>query len=197
VEPFFPFVSVPPPASHGASATAAFKKALETGGPHAGRRVKIDFSQSANPGDKGRRNANDGTRDIGNSPAPVLLLRGLDSLAGPGAITQAMRAAEGPNKEGAKGMRRIILIKDKVTMASWGFGFVEFIDTAVGLMRIMVRHDFIVAFFHSLQLLCLRRLCLRSSIPMDSVLPRSQLRSHGLRCTRFNQWTQCTETKLA
>lgn len=28
-------------------------------------------------------------------------------------------------------MRRIILIKDKVTMASFGFAFVEFVDVAV------------------------------------------------------------------
>jgi RNA-binding protein 5/10 len=132
VEPFFPFVQVPPPASHGASATTAFYKALETGGPHNGRRVKIDFSQSANPADRGRRaNANDGTRDIGNQPSPVLLFRGLDPLSGPGAITQAMKSSNGPGKEGGKGMRRIILIKDKVSMASWGFAFVEFVDIPV------------------------------------------------------------------
>jgi len=30
--------------------------------------------------------------------------------------------------DGAKGMKRIVLIKDKLSMASWGFAFVEFID---------------------------------------------------------------------
>jgi RNA-binding protein 5/10 len=133
VEPFFPFVQIPPPASHGAAAQAAFYKALETGGPHAGRRVKIDFSLSANPADraKTRAGANDGTRDIGNAPSPVLLFRGLDPLSGPGAVTQAMLNAAGPGKQGAKGMRRIILIKDKTNQVSWGFCFVEFVDVQV------------------------------------------------------------------
>ncbi|CAA7270148.1 unnamed protein product [Cyclocybe aegerita] len=132
VDPLFPFIQMPPPASHGASATAAFYKALEAGLPHNGRRVKIDYSQSATPHDKGRMNRgnlNDGTRDIGNTQAPVLLFRGLDLLSGPQAIYQAMLSSSGSNKQdGAKGMRRIILIKDKVTMASFGFAFVEFVD---------------------------------------------------------------------
>ncbi|KAJ7470506.1 hypothetical protein FB451DRAFT_1352076 [Mycena latifolia] len=131
VDPLFPFIQVPPPASYGASATAAFYKALETGLPHNGRRVKIDYSQSATPHEKGRMNRgnlNDGTRDIGNSQAAVLLFRGLDPLSGPQAIHQAMLSSSGPGKEGAKGMKRIILIKDKVTMASFGFAFVEFVD---------------------------------------------------------------------
>ncbi|KAF8168722.1 hypothetical protein BJ912DRAFT_1001311 [Pholiota molesta] len=131
VDPLFPFIQMPPPASHGASATANFYKALETGAPHSGRRVKIDYSQSAMPHDKGRLNRgnmNDGTRDIGNSQSPILLFRGLDPLSGPQAIYQAMLSSSGPGKEGAKGMRRIILIKDKVTMASFGFAFVEFVD---------------------------------------------------------------------
>ncbi|KAJ4488244.1 hypothetical protein J3R30DRAFT_3434521 [Lentinula aciculospora] len=132
VDPLFPFVQVPPPASHGATATAAFYKSLETGLPHNGRRVKIDYSQSATPHEKGRSrgNTNDGTRDIGNTQAPVLLLRGLDPLSGPQAIHQAMRNSSGFGKEGAQGMKRIILIKDKVTMASFGFAFVEFVDTS-------------------------------------------------------------------
>ncbi|KAI9508851.1 hypothetical protein F5148DRAFT_979244 [Russula earlei] len=132
VDPQFPFIQVPPPASHGASATNAFYKALKTGGQHSGRRVKIDYSQSANPNTGGRSgrlaNANDGTRDIGNSPAGILLFRGLDPLSGPQAIELAMRTSSGPHKEGAKGMKRIILIKDKTTLASWGFAFVEFVD---------------------------------------------------------------------
>ncbi|KAF9451221.1 hypothetical protein P691DRAFT_797096 [Macrolepiota fuliginosa MF-IS2] len=130
VDPLFPFIQVPPPASHGASATTAFYKALETGGPHNGRRVKIDYSQSASHHDRrfNRGNTNDGTRDIGNTQAPVLLFRGLDLLSGPQAIYQAMLSSSGPGKPGAGGMKRIVLIKDKVTMASFGFAFVEFID---------------------------------------------------------------------
>lgn len=128
---------MPPPASYGASAKAAFYKALETGASHNGRRVKIDYSQSATPHDRGRMtrgNMNDGTRDIGNAQAPVLLFRGLDPLSGPQAIYQAMLSSSGPNKKGAKGMRRIILIKDKVTMASFCFAFVEFVDAQVFLL---------------------------------------------------------------
>lgn len=80
-----------------------------------------------------RRNGsnNDGTRDIGSAQTPVLLFRGLDPLSGPGAISQAMKTSAGPSKDGSKGMKRIILIRDKVTMASWGFAFVEFVDVAV------------------------------------------------------------------
>ncbi|KAI0648214.1 hypothetical protein C8Q79DRAFT_999635 [Trametes meyenii] len=133
VDPLFPFIQIPPPASHGASATTAFWRALEAGNPvpPGGRRVKIDYSQSAAPGErraKGPFQTNDGTRDIGNTQAPVLLFRGLDPLSGPQAIAQAMKTSAGLGKEGAKGMRRIILIKDKNTTASWGFAFVEFVD---------------------------------------------------------------------
>lgn len=102
--------------------------------PHNGRRVKIDYSQSVNPSEKGRlnrQNMNDGTRDIGNSQVPLLLFRGLDPLSGPQAIAQAIYNSSGPGKQGAKGMKRIILIKDKVTMASFGFAFVEFVDVQV------------------------------------------------------------------
>lgn len=105
--------------------------------PHNGRRVKIDYSQSATPHEKGRfnrGNMNDGTRDIGNTQAPVLLFRGLDPLSGPQAIHQAMLYSSGPTMQGAKGMKRIILIKDKVTMASFGFAFVEFVDVQVQLL---------------------------------------------------------------
>lgn len=42
-----------------------------------------------------------------------------------------MKTSSGVGKEGAKGMKRIILIKDKVTLASWGFAFVEFVDQQV------------------------------------------------------------------
>ncbi|KZT66709.1 hypothetical protein DAEQUDRAFT_752028 [Daedalea quercina L-15889] len=133
VDPLFPFIQIPPPASHGASAAKAFYTALEAGVPMppGGRRVKIDYSQSASPHErrgKGPMQSNEGMRDIGNTQVPVLLFRGLDPLSGPQAIAQAMKNAAGPGKDGAKGMRRIILIKDKVTMASWGFAFVEFVD---------------------------------------------------------------------
>ncbi|GJJ11996.1 hypothetical protein Clacol_006234 [Clathrus columnatus] len=129
VTPRFPFISVPPPASHGATAMQAYKMALENGAIPQGRRVKIDFSQSAHPPERGgRRSGNDGTRDIGNTQAPVVLLRGLDFSSSPDIVAQGLRTSAGPEKEGAKGMTRIVLIKDKYSGASWGFAFVEFID---------------------------------------------------------------------
>ena len=76
---------------------------------------------------------NDGTRDIGNSQSAVLLFRGLDPISGPQAIHQAMLYSSGPGKQGAQGMRRIILIKERATMTSYGFAFVEFVDINVRL----------------------------------------------------------------
>lgn len=135
MSPRFPFISIPPPASHGASALQAYNAALESGTAQNGRRIKIDFSQSAHPpdrgGGRGRHQVNDGTRDIGNTQAPVVLLRGLDFSSSPEMIAQGLRASAGPGKEGAKGMVRVILIKDKYTNASWGFAFVEFVDVQV------------------------------------------------------------------
>lgn len=133
VDPNFPFITVPPPASHGASAAAAYRQAIEAGA-YNGKRVKIDYSQSANAAGHGRRGpqfSNDGTRDIGNTQCAVLLFRGLDPLSGPAAVAQAMKCSSGPNVEGAKGMKRVVLIKDKVTLASWGYAFVEFVDSQV------------------------------------------------------------------
>lgn len=135
MSPRFPFISIPPPASHGASALHAYNAAVENGTAQNGRRIKIDFSQSAHPpdrgGGRGRHQANDGTRDIGNTQAPVVLLRGLDFSSSLEMIAQGLRASAGPGKEGAKGMVRVILIKDKYTNASWGFAFVEFVDVQV------------------------------------------------------------------
>lgn len=176
MDPLFPFIQVPPPASHGASATQAYYKALETGAPHSGRRVKIDYSQSANPGDKNKfgrpTHSNDGTRDIGNSQCPILLFKGLDPLSGPQAICQAMRGSSGAGKEGAKGMKRIILIKDKVTMMSWGFAFVEFVDVQVDvpLSRCFLLAILIFSFERRRQRFWLL-LCLHRSIQMDSASP--------------------------
>ncbi|KIJ37732.1 hypothetical protein M422DRAFT_781617 [Sphaerobolus stellatus SS14] len=128
VGPRFPFISIPPPASHGASALQAYKMAVEAGTAMQGRRIKIDFSQSAHPPGRPRHQSNDGTRDIGNTQAPVVLLRGLDLSSSVDIIAEGLRTSAGSDKEGAKGMKRIILLKDKYSTASWGFAFVEFID---------------------------------------------------------------------
>jgi RNA-binding protein 5/10 len=106
---------------------------MVTGGHHQGRRVKIDFSQSAQNSDrKGpRMPSNDGTRDIGTSPSPLLLLRGIDAITTPTAIAVALRSAAGPGKDSAQGLKRVLLIKDKVTGLGSGFAFLEFVDQAV------------------------------------------------------------------
>ena len=53
-----------------------------------------------------------------------------DIFSGKAAIDQQEEEflARQAAKPEAKGMKRIILIKDKNTMASWGFAFVEFVD---------------------------------------------------------------------
>ncbi|KAG8759514.1 hypothetical protein FRC14_005728 [Serendipita sp. 396] len=126
VEPNFPFVMVPPPASHGASAMQAFND----GTGQNGRRVKIDYSQSAaGTGSRNGRNQNDGTRDIGNTPSPVVLLRGLDPISTLDIISEALKSSAGTTGQGAVGMKRIILIRDNFTAMGIGLAFVEFIDT--------------------------------------------------------------------
>jgi hypothetical protein len=39
--------------------------------------------------------------------------------------------SSGPHKEGTNGMKRIIPIKDKTMLASWGSAFVAFVDVQV------------------------------------------------------------------
>ncbi|ELU44516.1 G-patch domain-containing protein [Rhizoctonia solani AG-1 IA] len=119
VEPNFPFVYVPPKASQLAQGYSE----------DAGRRVKIDYSQSAQPrGPAGNRMHNDGTRDIGNTQAPVVLLRGVDFQATVGEIAEAVRESTGPKCDGLKGARKVMLIRDKQTKASLGFAFVEYVS---------------------------------------------------------------------
>ncbi|KZV80735.1 hypothetical protein EXIGLDRAFT_845302 [Exidia glandulosa HHB12029] len=133
--PRFPFIDVPPPAAHGTAAYYAWQVAAEAGTlPPNQRRVKIDFSQSPPPGRPGAATVrgpiqiNDGTRDIGTTAAPVLLFRGLDPISAPEAVAAAVRQSAGLGKDAGQGMRRVLLIKDKMTKASWGFAFVEFVD---------------------------------------------------------------------
>lgn len=98
-----------------------------------GRRVKIDYSQSAQGGGArgGSRTQNDGTRDIGNSSAPVVLLRGLDPMTNLDPIADALKSSAGAAGQGAIGMKRIVLIRDKYTQMGVGIAFVEFIDAEV------------------------------------------------------------------
>lgn len=74
---------------------------------------------------------NDGTRDIGSNPTPLLLIRSLDKGSTIDEIAEALRTAEGPNGGGAQAMKRIMLIRDRGTSQSWGFAFVEMLDVDV------------------------------------------------------------------
>ncbi|KAG8743681.1 hypothetical protein FRC10_011554 [Ceratobasidium sp. 414] len=119
VEPNFPFVYVPPKASQLAQGYSEEN----------GRRVKIDFSQSAQPrGPAGNRMHNDGTRDIGNTQAPVVLLRGVDFAATLVEISEAVGSSAGPEGDGLKGARKVMLVRDRFSKASLGFAFVEYIN---------------------------------------------------------------------
>lgn len=139
LEPSFPFVTLPPPSY------------IPPGGLPSGdedsrvRRVKIDYSQSATPHTDPSRaprtgprsansiDANDGTRDIGSAHVPVILLRGLDTTSTPDNIGESLRESEGPGRKSAKGMRRVILIRDRASKISLGIAFVEFVDVQVRL----------------------------------------------------------------
>ncbi|KAG9036200.1 hypothetical protein FRB95_009563 [Tulasnella sp. JGI-2019a] len=140
VLPNFPFVQLPPPTTH-------LNHSSSTG--PVGRRSKIDFSQSAqqhptdsnpprslHPDSKKPQPKNDGTRDIGSAPTPVILLRSLDKASEIDEIAEALRRAEGPGKVGVAGMKRILLVKDRVSGNGWGFAFVEMvnIETASALL---------------------------------------------------------------
>ncbi|KAG8856873.1 hypothetical protein FRB91_000211 [Serendipita sp. 411] len=105
-------------------------QAFNDGTGQNGRRVKIDYSQSAaGTGSRNGRNQNDGTRDIGNTPSPVVLLRGLDPISTLDIISEALKSSAGTTGQGAVGMKRIILIRDNFTAMGIGLAFVEFIDT--------------------------------------------------------------------
>ncbi|GAN04927.1 hypothetical protein MAM1_0077c04394 [Mucor ambiguus] len=61
---------------------------------------------------------NDGTKDISSSPSKMLLLRQLDHLSTEESIYDAVHSLQG--------VRRAILIRDKLTKMSCEFAFVEF-----------------------------------------------------------------------
>ena len=136
VVPNFPYIFMPPPVSQ---AKPGFPP------PNANRRIKIDFSQSAGPGANDARHRadpatqaaraalirNDGTRDIGSAPTPVLLLRSMEKSTTIDDIAEALRGADGQPNSGVVGMKRILLIRDRSTDASWGFAFIEMLDIDV------------------------------------------------------------------
>lgn len=60
----------------------------------------------------------DGTRDVSYVPNSLLLLRNLNTLSSEESVYRAV--------SGFPGMRRVLLIRDKLTRMSCEFAFVEF-----------------------------------------------------------------------
>lgn len=157
IEYNFPFVQLPPPSYISTSSAPDEDRS---------RRVKVDFSQTANNDSAGAsryprpRNThggheiNDGTRDIGSAHVPVILLRGLDVSSTPDTIAEALRSSEGPGKRSAKGMHRVILIRDGISKISAGIAFVEFVDVKVCL-GLPVSSHLLPLILIAMSLLCL------------------------------------------
>lgn len=84
-------------------------------------RQKIDFSASAQANEyrKTGHNRNDGTRDIGNVPCKLVLIRGLDQESTEYDVEYALKQANAKPK-------RVAIIRDREYELSFGFGFVEF-----------------------------------------------------------------------
>lgn len=70
---------------------------------------------------------NDGAKDVSYSANNMLLLRNLDNLSSEESIYQAV--------EGFRGIRRALLIRDKLTKMSCGFAFLEFDNPEVRIRR--------------------------------------------------------------
>lgn len=153
IEFSFPFVELPPPSYISTSSAPDENRS---------RRVKVDFSQTANQDSSiglrhsrprngyGGHEINDGTRDIGSAHVPVILLRGLDVSSTPETIAEALRSSGGPGKKSAKGMHRVILIRDKISKISSGIAFVEFVDVQVRLDHLSHSRVFSVSEYESL-----------------------------------------------
>jgi hypothetical protein len=67
---------------------------------------------------------NDGTGDIGDTPTQFLLIRCLDTMMQEENIAKGLMKLESEPK-------RILLIRDRKTKVSWGFGFAEYQDVSV------------------------------------------------------------------
>jgi RNA-binding protein 5/10 len=73
---------------------------------------------------------NDGMKHIAQRPTRYLLLRGLDPTVTEAQIVGIFHNLYFRRKE-PHNIQRVMLVKDRRTYASWGFAFVEFLDTKV------------------------------------------------------------------
>jgi len=71
---------------------------------------------------------NDGSGDVGDLPSQFLLFRNIDTMLQEEAIAMGLSGLGSQPK-------RILLIRDRKTNVSWGFGFVEFQDVSVFTRR--------------------------------------------------------------
>ncbi|WAR59263.1 hypothetical protein PtB15_10B605 [Puccinia triticina] len=77
---------------------------------------------------------NDGARDIGGTPTSILLLRGLDPLSTEQEIAQHLQHIPDPSQTVLpESIRKVMLIKDRVTRSSWGYAFVQFAEVQVAV----------------------------------------------------------------
>lgn len=77
---------------------------------------------------------NDGARDIGGTPTSILLLRGLDPLSTEQEIAQHLQYIPDPSQTVLpESIRKVMLIKDRLTRSSWGYAFVQFAEVQVAV----------------------------------------------------------------
>jgi RNA recognition motif-containing protein len=77
---------------------------------------------------------NDGSGDVGDTASQFLLVRNLDTMLQEEAIATGMAKLEVIPK-------RILLIRDRKTKVSWGFGFVEYQDVSVDPFHSTFNHS--------------------------------------------------------
>jgi RNA recognition motif-containing protein len=88
--------------------------------------LKIDMAPKSPPKSMTQKTwiMNDGTSDIGETPAQFLLIRNLDTMLQEENIAKGLMKLESEPK-------RILLIRDRKTKVSWGYAFVEYRDVSV------------------------------------------------------------------
>ncbi|EGG09543.1 uncharacterized protein MELLADRAFT_115762 [Melampsora larici-populina 98AG31] len=75
---------------------------------------------------------NDGARDIGGTPTSILLLRGLDPITTEQEIATHLQHIPDPSQTVLPdSIRKVMLIKDRLTRGSWGYAFVQFSDVQI------------------------------------------------------------------
>lgn len=77
---------------------------------------------------------NDGARDIGGTPTSILLLRGLDPITTEQEIATHLQHIPDPSQTVLPdSIRKVMLIKDRLTRGSWGYAFVQFSDVQIAV----------------------------------------------------------------